>query len=49
MKGKGYSDIVFYANHPAAVAICHRHGYKEGGYLKGLKECVFYLSLKKNP
>ena len=49
MKAKGYSDIVFYAYHPAAVAICHKHGYKEAGYLKGLKEYVFYLPLKKNP
>jgi GNAT superfamily N-acetyltransferase len=49
MKDKGYSDVVFYAHHPAAVAICHKHGYKEGGYLKGLKEYVFYLPLKKNP
>jgi ribosomal protein S18 acetylase RimI-like enzyme len=46
MKAKGYSDIVFYANHPAAVAICRKHGYREGGYLKGLNEYVFYLSLK---
>jgi GNAT superfamily N-acetyltransferase len=49
MKNKGYSDIVFYTHHPAAVATCHKHGYKEGGYLKGLKEHVFYLPLKKNP
>jgi GNAT superfamily N-acetyltransferase len=46
MKGKGYSDIVFYAHHPAAVAICRKHGYKEGGYLKELNEHVFHLSLK---
>jgi GNAT superfamily N-acetyltransferase len=49
MKDKGYSDIVFCAHHPAAVAICHRHGYKEGGCLAGQKAYVFYLSLKKNP
>jgi GNAT superfamily N-acetyltransferase len=49
MKDKGCSDIVFYAHHPAAVAICSKHGYKEGGYLKGLEEYVFYLPLKKNP
>jgi GNAT superfamily N-acetyltransferase len=48
MKDKGYSNIVFYAHHPAAVAICRKHGYREGGYLKGLKENVFYLSLKQN-
>jgi len=46
MKDKGYSDIVFYAHHPAAVAICRKHGYRDGGYLKGLNEYVFYLSLK---
>jgi len=46
MKNKGYHDIIFYAHHPAAVAICRKHGYKEGGYLKELKEYVFYLSLK---
>jgi len=46
MKNKGYHHIVFYAHHPAAVAICHKHGYREGGYLKGLKEHVFYLPLK---
>lgn len=50
IKAKGYSDIVFYAEHPAAVAICHKRGYEEGGYLKGLKEYVFSLSLKEeNP
>ena len=47
MKEKGYSDIIFYAHHPAALAICHRHGYEEGGYLKGLKEYVFHLSVEK--
>ena len=46
MKDKGYSDIVFYAYLPAAVATCRKHGYKEGIYMKGLNEYVFYLSLK---
>ena len=46
MKSKGYLDIVFYAHHPAALAICRKHGYKEGAYLKGLGEYVFHLSLK---
>ena len=45
MKGKGYSDII-YADNPAALAICRKRGYKEGEYLKGAKEYVFYLSLK---
>jgi ribosomal protein S18 acetylase RimI-like enzyme len=46
MKSKGYVDLVFYADHPAALAAFRKHGYKEGGYLKRLKEYVFYLSLK---
>jgi len=46
MKGKGYSDLIFYADHPAALAIYRKRGYKEGGYLKGAKEHVFHLSLK---
>lgn len=48
MRGKGYSDLIFYAEHPAAVAICRKRGYDEGGYLKGLKEYVFHLSLRRN-
>jgi ribosomal protein S18 acetylase RimI-like enzyme len=40
MKDKDYFDIVFYAEHPGAVAICRKHGYREGGYLKGLNEHV---------
>jgi GNAT superfamily N-acetyltransferase len=48
MKEKGYTDLIFYAHHPGAVAICRKHGYDEGGYLKGLKEYVFHLLLKKN-
>jgi len=49
MKSLGYADLVFYADHPAALAAFRKHGYREGGYLKGLKENVFCLSLKKNP
>ena len=49
MKCRSYVDLVFYAHHPAALTICRKHGYEEGGYLKGLKEYVFYLPLKKNP
>jgi len=44
---KGYDSIVFYASHPAALAICRQRGYKEGGYLTGIAEYVFYLTLKK--
>jgi hypothetical protein len=46
MKGKGYSDIIFYADNPAALAICRKRGYEEREYLEGAKEYVFYLSLK---
>lgn len=45
MKNKGYADIAFYADHPAALAIYRKRGYKEGGYLKELGEYVFYTSL----
>lgn len=47
MKDKRYDDLVFYAHHPAAVAICRERGYKGGGYLEGIGEHVFYLSLGK--
>jgi GNAT superfamily N-acetyltransferase len=46
MKSQGYEDIVFYAHHPAALAICRGRGYKEGAYLKELGEYAFSLSLK---
>jgi GNAT superfamily N-acetyltransferase len=45
MRSRGYADLVFYAHHPAALAICHARGYKDGGYLEGLKEYVFYHPL----
>lgn len=48
MKSKGYVDLVFYADHPAALATFRKHGHKEGRYLKGSKEHVFYHSLEKN-
>jgi ribosomal protein S18 acetylase RimI-like enzyme len=44
MKSKGHADLVFYADHPAALAAFRKHGYK-GGYLAGSKEYVFYHSL----
>jgi ribosomal protein S18 acetylase RimI-like enzyme len=49
MKSHGYSALVFYADHPAALAAFRKHGYKEGGYLKGSKEYVFYHSLEQSP
>jgi GNAT superfamily N-acetyltransferase len=55
MRDKGYGGIVFYAHHPAALAICRKRGYEEGGCVnidgpKGeVEKCyVFYLSLKNN-
>ena len=46
MKSKGYADLVFYADHPAGLAAFRSHGYKEGGYVEGSKEYVFYHSLE---
>jgi len=45
MKSRGYDQIIYYADHPAAIAICRKRGCKED-YLKKLKEYVFYLRLK---
>jgi len=49
MKKRGYDRIVFYAHHSAALAICRKRGYKEGGSINidGVAEYVFYLQLKK--
>jgi len=49
MRSKGYDKIVFYAHHPAALAICRKRGYKEGGSvcIDGVAEYVFYLPLRK--
>ena len=49
MRSKGYDEIVFYANHPAALNICRKRGYDEGGSVNidGVAEYIFYLSLKK--
>lgn len=46
MKSKGYVDLVFYADHAAALAAFRKHGYQEGGYVEGSKEYVFYHSLE---
>jgi ribosomal protein S18 acetylase RimI-like enzyme len=46
MKSQGHVDLVFYADHPAALAIFRKRGYKEGGYLVGSKEYVFHHSLE---
>jgi hypothetical protein len=44
MKRRGFDKIVFYADHAAALAICRKRGYKEGGYLEELGEYVFSLT-----
>ena len=44
---KGYDSIVYYADHPAALAICRKRGYTED-YLKSEGEYVFYIPLKKH-
>jgi GNAT superfamily N-acetyltransferase len=49
MKSNGYSDLVFYAHHPAALAAFRKHSYKEGGYLNGAKEHVLCHSLEQSP
>lgn len=54
IRNKGYNSIIYYAYHPAAIAICRERGYKEASGLKakGLKGkletmYIFCLSLKK--
>jgi len=49
MRAKGYDKIVFYAHHPAALAICRKRRYREGGFIdiEGTAEHLFYLALKK--
>jgi GNAT superfamily N-acetyltransferase len=44
IRKKGYSAIVYYADHPAAVTICRNRGWKEG-YLEAENWFVFCLSL----
>jgi hypothetical protein len=44
---KGYDSIVYYADHPAALAICRKKGYKED-YLESENYHVFYIQLKKH-
>lgn len=47
--GKGFDSVVYYADHPAALAICRKRGYKEafGATSPGRTYYVFYLSLKE--
>jgi GNAT superfamily N-acetyltransferase len=44
IRRKGYDSFVYYADHPAALAICRKRGYKED-YLKSVREYVFYCPL----
>lgn len=45
MRNRGCDSIIYYAFHPATIAICRKRGYKED-YLTKEAEYVFYLSLK---
>ena len=45
LKKKGYDSFVYYADHPAAIAICRKRGCKED-FMEKEKWHVFYLSLK---
>jgi GNAT superfamily N-acetyltransferase len=44
IRRKGYDSFVYYADHPAALAICRKRGCKED-YMKGIREYVFYYPL----
>jgi GNAT superfamily N-acetyltransferase len=43
IRNKGYDAIVYYADHPAAIAICRKRGYTEG-VLEKEKWHVFCLA-----
>jgi GNAT superfamily N-acetyltransferase len=47
---RGCDSIIFYADHPAAIAICRKRGYKEdyGVEEEGRTYYVFHLSLKNH-
>jgi GNAT superfamily N-acetyltransferase len=53
VRAMGYSYIVYYADHPAALAICRRRGYREayGVELDGIdgEGGVFYALAKELP
>jgi len=46
LRKRGYSSFVYYADHPAAIAICRKRGYKEA-FMEKEKWHVFYHSLKQ--
>jgi len=43
IRKKGYDSIVYYTDHPAAIAICRKRGWKES-FLPKENWHVFYLS-----
>ena len=45
LRKRGYSSFVYYADHPAAIAICRTRGYKEA-FMEKEKWHVFYQSFK---
>ena len=47
IKSRGHDSIVYYTNHPNAIAICRKRGYKEG-FLAKENWHVFCLSLNRN-
>lgn len=44
VRKKGYDSFVYYADHPAALAICRKRGYQED-YVKDIREYVFHCQL----
>jgi GNAT superfamily N-acetyltransferase len=47
IRRKGYYSFVYYADHPAALAICRKRGYAED-YLESEDYHVFYIQLKNH-
>jgi len=47
LRKRGYSSFVYYADHPAAIAICRKRGYREA-FMEKEKWYVFYHSLEKS-
>lgn len=46
MSRRSYDSIVYYADHPAALAICRKREYKED-YVKQIGEYVFHIPVKR--
>ena len=47
IRRKGYDSFVYYADHPSALAICRKRGYKED-YWKSEGEYVFSIQLESH-